>query len=114
MGFPAPAVAPVSVHGPWFALAPGLDAREVVGAAGIGEALYILRARAGAQLSLRKALPVEEILVLDGSFALEAEIFVQNDFEVLTDAADLTIVGDPEVGFTALVTTEQPSCDQLM
>jgi len=113
MGFPPADVAPAR-HGPWFALAAGLDAREVVGAAGIGEALYVVRARAGARISLRAALPVEEILVLDGSFAFETETFVQNDFEVVTDTADFTVVGDLQVGFTALVTTGQPDEDQIM
>ena len=74
----------------------------------------MVRARAGARISLRAALPVEEILVLDGSFAFETETFVQNDFEVVTDTADFTVVGDLQVGFTALVTTGQPDEDQIM
>jgi anti-sigma factor ChrR (cupin superfamily) len=92
-------------QGPWRVLVEGVDVSPLAGAAGLGEAVYVVRAAAGARVPLRAPIAVAEVLLLEGRSEADGEIYVPGDYAVF-DAAWMT--ADAESGCTAMVTALLP------
>lgn len=93
----------------WRVLRPGLALARIIGAGGLGEGVYRLRAAAGLAVAFVEELEVAELLVTDGGFYAEGRAFAAGDFLALAQAPIGPAVTDAAAGCACLVTIDDAS-----
>lgn len=84
---------------PWRNLSHGVSVSALAGVSGLGEAVYLLRARPGAEVPLSDHADI--LLMIDGAADLDAQRLGPGDFVAL--AAPAEALADAELGALALV-----------
>jgi anti-sigma factor ChrR (cupin superfamily) len=92
--------------GPWTELPGGLQVAPLQGVSGIGEAVYVLRLAAGAQLSSHDPFEICELLITDGALVCDDVRYGAGDFLSIDDGLPVVIAADGEAGVSALFTTQ--------
>ena len=96
--------------GEWQELAPGVRLARLAGVSGLGEAVYLIRGEPHATATLGAALPVSEILALEGQVAIDGETYHPGDY---VEAAETGVLSDGDhTGFLLMATAaEDPGGD---
>lgn len=100
-------------QGAWQAHSPGVELAPLDAVSGLGEAVYAIRAEAGAQVQVDAPLHIAEILILLGGFEQGGKAYRGGDFVALDHkpaAAPLTAAANR--GFSGLLTASQPEVAQ--
>lgn len=90
-------------------LQPGLEVSRVRGASGLGEAVFCIRAAPGLTLPQEEPLPAVELLVLEGGFEADGDIFVASDFLSLEETPKTRLVSGLPTGCVYLMTAHTPA-----
>lgn len=89
-------------------LEPGLEATLVVGASGLGEAVFCIRAGPGRSLPLDEPLPAVELLVLEGSLEADGVRYFAGDFLSVEETPKQELMSDATAGCVYLMTAQDP------
>jgi hypothetical protein len=92
------------VRGAWRQLAAGVEVAPLGGVAGLGEAVYDIRAQAAADVQVEAPFEFLELLVLEGSFERDGKLYAAGDFLCFAGrSADAALTADPVIGFSGLL-----------
>lgn len=101
-------VAPTELsNGETQVLQPGLELTAVIGASGLGEAVYLIKAAPGLALPADRPQQLAELLVIEGSLLADGKAYRKGDFLALDDTPKKELVSGPS-GCTCLVTAHDP------
>jgi anti-sigma factor ChrR (cupin superfamily) len=89
-------------------LEPGLEVTLVLGASGLGEAVFYVRAAPGRTLPLDEPLPAVELLVLEGGLEADGVQYLVGDFLSVEETPKQCLVSHPASGCVYLMTAQDP------
>jgi anti-sigma factor ChrR (cupin superfamily) len=86
---------------------PGIELARISGVSGLGEAVFRLRAAPGLSIPLAQAMPVAELLVLEGALTAGGETYFAGDFVNVVDSPARDFVSDAVRGCVCLLTCQE-------
>lgn len=89
-------------------LAPGVELTPVLGASGLGEAVFHLQLAPETELPIRQDLQVAEILLLEGGLSIDGARYGSGDFLSLETNPHRHLVSHAKKGCVCLVTAYAP------
>lgn len=94
-------------------LAPGIELTPVLGASGLGEAVFRLQLEPGRELPPRDDLHVAEILLLEGGLVVDNARYGPGDFLSLETNPHHRLVSHLQKGCTCLATAHDTAEDSI-